>query len=75
MGITLDTVNKQGNKSLTLPIVVMIQLDNIYAGPNFCSEKPRCIPIISERSESDLYGSLQERQQLSVKLAWGNNNT
>ena len=48
----------------------MIQFDNTYVGPSFCFERLRCASIISETSESDLHGSLHERQKLPVKLAW-----
>ena len=48
----------------------MIQSDNTYVGPSFCFESPRSASIISETSESDLHGSLHERQKLPVKLAW-----
>ena len=70
MGTVLDIIYKEGDNPPALPIAVLVQFDDSYTGPSFCSDKPRCIPIIPETNESDLHGTFCERQQLPLKLSW-----
>ena len=65
-----DIIYERGDKPPALPVAIMIQFDNTYTGPSFCSDKARCVPIIAEANESDSYGALYERHQLPVKLSW-----
>ena len=70
MGTISDIVFKQGDQPPALPIAVIVQFDSTYTGPSFRSDLPRCVPIISETNQSDLYGSSHERQHLPLKLVW-----
>ena len=70
MGTISDIVFKQGDQPPSLPIAVIVQFDSTYTGPSFRSGLPRCVPIISETNQSDLYGSSHEGQHLPLKLAW-----
>ena len=70
MGTVLDIIYKEGDNPPALPIAVLVQFDDSYTGPSFCSDKPRCVPIIPETNESDLHGTFCERQQLPLKLSW-----
>ena len=56
MGIISDIAFKQGDQPPVLPIAVIVQFDSTYTGPSFLSDLPRCVPIISETNQSDLYG-------------------
>ena len=68
MGTISHIVSKQGDQPPALPIAVIIQFESTYTGRSFCSDLPRCVPIISETNQSDLYGSSHERQHLPLKL-------
>ena len=70
MGAISDIVFKQGDQPPALPIAVIVQFDSTYTGPRFRSDLPRCVPIISETNQSDLYGSSHERQHVPLKFAW-----
>ena len=70
MGTILDIIYMRDDKPPALPVAIMIQFDNTYTGPSFCSDKAGCVPVIPETNESDLYGSLYERQQLPMQFSW-----
>ena len=70
MGTVSDIVYKQGDHPPALPIAVIVQFDDTYTGPRFCSDLPKRVAIIPENNESDLHGSSHERQQLPLKLSW-----
>ena len=68
MGTASDIVYKQGDHSLALPIAVIAKFNDTFTGPSLAL--PKCVPIIPETNECDLYGSSNERQQLRLKLPW-----
>lgn len=54
IGTISDIVDKKSDKPRTLPIAVMIQFDFTSNGSSCCSEKPRCVDVVSKTSELDL---------------------
>ena len=67
---SMDTISDIVFKQGAQPPAVIVQFDSTYTGPRFRSDLPRCVPIISETHQSDLYCSSHERQHLPLKLAW-----
>ena len=70
MGTVSDTAYKQGDHPSALTTAVIIKFDDIYTGPSFCSDLPKCVPIIPETSESDLHRTSHERQNSPLRLPW-----
>ena len=52
-----------------MPIAVIVKFDE-YTGPSINNGIPRCVPICPITVTSDTLGSVHERQQLPLKLAW-----
>lgn len=69
MGTIFRFLYKQGKQVPALPTDIIAKFDSTYKGPSFLSNKPRCVPILSERNKSDLYGFSHEIRQLPLKLA------
>ena len=52
-----------------LPIAVIVKFDE-YTGPSINNKVPQCVPICPITAVSDTIRSVNERQQLPLKLAW-----
>ena len=70
-----DIVYKQGDHPPALHIAVIVQFDDTYTGPSFCSDLQKRVSIIPETNESDLHGSSHEIKQLPLKNVMGYNHS
>lgn len=52
-----------------LPIAVIVMFDD-YTGPSISNNIEQCVPICSIAIMSDTLGTVNEKQQIPLKLAW-----
>ena len=70
LGTVLYFVYAKTHNPPTLPICVLVQLDDDYNGPSISQRYPRCVPICPITQVSQNLGQRFERQQLPLRLAW-----
>ena len=68
-GTILDFIYANNQQPPDLPIAVIVKF-NDYTGPSISTTIPGCVPICPITVTSDTLDSVNERQQLPLKLAW-----
>ena len=70
-GTILDFIYSTNQQPPDLPVAVIVKFDD-YTGPSVSDNMPGCVPIcpITITSDNNTFGTVHERQQLPLKLAW-----
>lgn len=67
-GTVIDIIYSSEHQPPLLPIAVIVNFDN-YSGPSITTI-PNCVPISPITITVNLAGTVHERQQVPLKLAW-----
>ena len=70
LGKVLHIIYKDNDCPPSLPIAIIVQLEEGYTGPILCKNIPNCVPITPVPAISNTLGSDYERLQLPLRFAW-----
>ena len=68
-GTVVEFIYAINHQPPDLPIAVIVMFDD-YTGPSISNNIEQCVPICSIAIMSDTLGTVNEKQQTPLKLAW-----